>query len=141
MEQAPEVDAELLKTLARTHLGTELPLGPIKDPVTDEIFNFLELANDVAHRPQHGYSKFHIGHQDPRFHPKHLHSNVRWQLKSSNDFQKTMDSRVARIAYMIDCFTRTGQQELFDKAMTELSALPAALALKAGPLSTPKTPN
>jgi hypothetical protein len=94
----------------------------------DEAFDFRELANDIAHKPQHGYSRFHIGHQDPRFHPKHLQKNVRWQLKASNDFQKTMDSRVARIAYMIDCFTRTGQRELFDNAMAELSALPAALA-------------
>jgi hypothetical protein len=128
MENAPIVDRELLKTLFKTYLGVALPEGPIKDPVTDEVFDFRELVNDVAHKPQHGYSKFHIGHQDPRFHPKHLHLNVRWQLKSSNDFQKTMDSRVARIAYMIDCYTRTRQQELFDNAVAELSVLPFELA-------------
>jgi hypothetical protein len=130
MANAPVVDQELMKSLSLTHLGVPLTPGPTKDPLTDEVLDFTELVNDVVHKPKHGYSKFHIGHQDPRFHPKHLHQNVHWQFKASNDFQTTMDIRVARIAYEIDRFTRTGDKQLFDRAMEELALLSATLLKK-----------
>jgi hypothetical protein len=130
MVNAPVVDEELMKTLSLTHLGSPLPTGPTKDPLTDEPLDFIDLVNDVVHKPKHGYSKFHIGHQDPRFHPKHLHQNVHWQFKTSNDFQTTMDIRVARIAYEIDRFTRTSDKQLFDRAMEELALLSATLLKK-----------
>ena len=111
MTNAPAVDSELPETLSARYFNGAIP-PEIVDPLTDEPLDYREMIKDVVTKPKHGYSKFHIGHQDPRFHPKHNAQNIRWQLKSSNDFQGTMDIRVARIAYRIDRLTRAPDGEL-----------------------------
>ena len=123
MQNAPLIDQALATELRGRYLAetTNDTLGV--DPLTDEPLNYLDLIEDVVGRPKHGYSKFHIGHQDPKLQPKHVPSNIRWQLKASNDFQGTMDIRVARIAYLTDQFTRTGDSRLIDAAQRALACL------------------
>lgn len=123
MRNAPAIDRAYLEGLSQKYFGAALPDTCTRDPLTDEELDFKDLVDDVVDNPKHGYSQYHIGHQDPRFHPKHIHKNVRWQKKASNDFQTTMDIRVARIASKVDQFTRTKDKALFETAMKELREL------------------
>jgi hypothetical protein len=127
MKNAPKVDADMFSNLATKYLP-DLQINAITcDPVTDQPLDYIELVKDVVTEPTHGYSRFHIGHQDPRFHPKHVNRNIRWQLKASNDFQGTMDIRVARIAFQIDQFTRTSDVGLLQNAKDELKTLAVSI--------------
>src|SRR5262249_44070255 len=116
MRNAPQIDRDFLISLSTKYFGRRSSDGNITDPLTEEPLDYSELVHDVVTKPKHGYSKFHIGHQDPRYHPKHTPNNVRWQLKSSNDFQQKMDIRVARIAFKIDQFTRAPAGHLLKEA-------------------------
>jgi hypothetical protein len=144
MRNAPDIDRSFVNELSAKYL-TSLPVQPTKDPLTNEVLDYTELVADIVDKPKHGYSKFHIGHQEPKLSPKHLPGNVRWQLKASNDFQGSMNIRVARIAFRIDQFTITRDPELLREATRELEELsqampPAASATPspaAKPLSTP----
>lgn len=122
MRNAPAVNQELVAAISSKYFGKAPPNEVTRDPVTDEELDWNELVDDVVEKPKHGYSRFHIGHQDPRTQPKHLPQNIRWQLKASNDFQDGMDIRVARIAYSIDQLTRTGDPHLVEE-ITQAFAL------------------
>ena len=123
MRNGPQIDMEFASALSRKYFGSAIALEPTTDPLTDEVLGYTELRRDVVEDPKHGYSRFHIGHQDPKTHPKHRPDNVRWQLKTSNDFQGTMAIRVARIAFHIDQFTRTQEPRLIEEATAALEEL------------------
>lgn len=123
MANAPKIDESDVNDMSVKYFGHPISREVTTDPVSDEPLDYLELVSDVVTAPRHGYSRFHIGHQDPRTQPKHLPANVRWQFKASNDFQGTMDVRVARIAYRIDEYTRTGNTALLDEAGDALEQL------------------
>ena len=129
MSDAPRTDRGLVDELSIRLLGSPLSDDPLRDPVTDEVLSYSELIRDVVEKPKHGYSKFHIGHQDPQSHPKHDPENVRWQLKSSNDFQGTMDVRVARLAFRIDELARNPQARTLDEVREGLAQLCRDLGL------------
>ncbi|MFI5181432.1 MAG: hypothetical protein ACHQPI_08590 [Thermoanaerobaculia bacterium] len=135
MQNAPRVDTEFRATITRKYFPDAVTEGVTTDPLTDESLDYSELVEDIVGAPRHGYSKFHIGHQDPRSQPKHLPGNIRWQLKTSNDFQGTMDIRVARIAYRIDQFTRNRNPGLFEEAYLALIELGGEAAAR-----VPSTP-
>jgi|GEM_PF-2487940 len=139
MRNAPEIDKSFLNDLAAKYLSSA-PVQPTNDPLTDEVLDYPELVADIVDKPKHGYSKFHIGHQEPKLSPKHLPGNVRWQLKASNDFQGSMNIRVARIAFLIDQFTTTRDPELLRKATRELDELGRAMPpVSGGSLTIPAT--
>jgi hypothetical protein len=123
MRSAPDIGGDRIAELSRKYFDGTTAGRATSDPLTGEILDYRGLVQDIVEKPQHGYSKFHIGHQDPRSHPKHLPGNVRWQLKTSNDFQGRMDVRVARIALRIDELTRNpsgGAVEEIAGALTQL---------------------
>lgn len=132
MRNAPEADRSFLNELASKYL-TSAPVQPTTDPLTDEVLDYGELVADIVDKPKHGYSKFHIGHQEPKLSPKHLPGNVRWQLKASNDFQGSMNIRVARIAFRIDQFTTRRDPELLREATRELEELGRVMPPAAAP--------
>lgn len=107
MRHAPTANQALVARVTSRYFPNAPIAEVTRDPLTDEVLDWNELVQDIVEKPKHGYSRFHIGHQDPRSHPKHMPGNVRWQLKASNDFQDGMDIRVARIAFSIDLLTRT----------------------------------
>lgn len=129
MSDAPRTDRGLVDELSTRLFGSPLSDDPLTDPVTDVVLSYPELIRDVVENPTHGYSKFHIGHQDPKSHPKHAPANVRWQLKSSNDFQGTMDVRVARLAFRIDDLARNPQASTLDEVREGLAQLCRDLGL------------
>lgn len=123
MQDSPQVDRDFVTALARKYFEDTGAGESTRDPLTDEPLSYPELVEDIVNNPKHGYSRFHIGHQDPRFQPKHNPGNVRWQSKKSNDFQGTMDIRVARIAYRIDQYLRNNDPQLLEEARKALAAL------------------
>jgi len=117
------MDTALANDLSIKYFGHPMTKRVTVDPLTDESIDYAELIADVVTSPQHGYSRFHIGHHKPSQQPKHLPGNVRWQFKASNDFQSTMDVRVARIAYRINEYVDTGQESLLEEALDALDTL------------------
>src|SRR5207247_10864913 len=130
MRDGPSADRGLADSLSVKYFGTAIPEEMTKDPLTDEVLDYGQLVDDVVTRPKHGYSRFHIGHQDPRSQPKHRPKTVRWQLKASNDFQGTMDIRVARIALRIDTLTRNPQADTAREVSEAFARLCEELGLR-----------
>lgn len=129
MQNAPDVDERLIADISERHFAALGLSDHTLDPLTDEVLNWDELVEDVVTNPVHGYSRFHIGHQDPKLQPKHMPANVRWQLKPSNDFQDGMDIRVARIAYKIHLLTQTADAQLVGQVLDAFRGLCDSLGM------------
>lgn len=129
MRNAPSVDTQLLNDVWERNFPS-IPRAPeTSDPITDEALDWNELVADIVDRPVHGYSLFHIGHQNPKLRPKHRADNIRWQLKPSNDFQGGMVAPVARIAYRLNQLTEDPDASLLDDVMRALEQLMDELGL------------
>ena len=64
-----------------------------------ERFNFQDLIAEGLN-PVHGYSSFHIGHEDPSIQPKHKPTNISWRTARSNLIQGNMTLRESRIYFI-----------------------------------------
>jgi hypothetical protein len=120
MRNSPQIDANQRDTLRLRYCPDTADVTI--DPLTDQSLDYNELVEDIVTKPLHGYSRFHIGHQDPKLQPKHMPGNVRWQFKASNDFQGAMAIQVARIAFLLNEFKRTGDKDLLERAQEALKA-------------------
>lgn len=129
MRGSPRVE-DLPNELSVKHFGSSLPDETAADPLTDEVFVYADILDDVVTNPTHGYSRFHIGHQDPGVQPKHTPTNIRWQLKESNDFQGTMHVRVARLALAINNLMENPHQGAVEEIVDGLAALCSDLGLR-----------
>jgi hypothetical protein len=130
MHNPPEIDQGLIKHISEKYFGVPVEEDSTKDPITDEPLSYPDLVADVVGKPVHGYSKFHIGHQNPTIHPKHTPSNIRWQLKASNDFQGPMDVRVARIAFRINELTNNPDPSKVEEIEHNLDVLCRQLGIE-----------
>lgn len=101
---APEIEDELLNTLSLRYLNRNLIPNSYKDSLLLEFLDFNELVEE-AENPTHGYSHFHIGHENPQLETKHVPENVAWRTLRSNLIQGNMTLREARI-YIIKLIAR-----------------------------------
>ena len=102
-ENAPPL-AEEVRPLFETYLGKTIKPGTYQDALLLEKLNYNKLRDDCL-APKHGYSVYHIGHQDPTRSPRHVPDNVAWRTSRSNLIQGNMTLREARI-YLVKLIGR-----------------------------------
>ncbi|MEY2453583.1 MAG: hypothetical protein QOD92_3157 [Acidimicrobiaceae bacterium] len=89
---APDVGDEARDLLA-SYLGKQPQAGTYRDVLTLERLDYEHFANEP---PQHGTSEFHIGHDNPTLHPRHVPENISWRTLRSNLIQGNMTLVEAR---------------------------------------------
>jgi hypothetical protein len=94
-DNAPEIAAEP-RDLFEWYLEKPIRTGTYQDALLLEKLDYHTLRDDAL-APQHGYWVYHIGHQDPTLHPRHVPANVAWRTSRSNLIQGNMTLRQARI--------------------------------------------
>jgi hypothetical protein len=94
-ENAPEISDEA-RLLFERYLEKQIARGTYRDALLLERLDYHTLR-DNALAPQHGYGVYHIGHQDPTLHPRHVPRNVAWRTSRSNLIQGNMTLRQSRI--------------------------------------------
>lgn len=87
---------EEARSLFESYLQKKIKKGTYKDALLLETLDYHKLRDDAL-SPQHGYGVYHIGHQDPTLHPRHVPKNVAWRTSRSNLIQGNMTLREARI--------------------------------------------
>lgn len=91
---APEIGESVRRVLAK-YIGHPPVAGTYRDGLTKERLDYNDFLNEAL-TPKHGYSKFHIGHDDPSQSPKHTPENISWRTMRSNLIQGDMTLREAR---------------------------------------------
>jgi hypothetical protein len=89
---APDVSDEALDLLT-IYLGKRPERATYRDVLTLERLDYEHFANEA---PQPGTSEFHIGHDDPTLHPRHVPGSVSWRTLRSNLIQGNMTLVEAR---------------------------------------------
>jgi hypothetical protein len=84
------------RELFERYLGKKIKKGTYQDALLLEKLEYRKLRNDAL-SPQHGFGVYHIGHQNPTLHPRHVPQNVAWRTSRSNLIQGNMTLREARI--------------------------------------------
>jgi len=102
-ENAPPL-TDAARMLFESYLGRAIRAGTYQDALLLEKLDYNRLRDDAL-SPQHGYSVYHIGHQDPRRSPRHTPDNVAWRTSRSNSIQGDLTLREARI-YLIKLIGR-----------------------------------
>jgi hypothetical protein len=102
-ENAPPLDEER-RPLFESYLRKSIEPGIYQDALLLEKLDYNKLRDDCL-APKHGYSVYHIGHQDPTQSPRHVPDNVAWRTSRSNLIQGNMTLREARI-YLIKLIGR-----------------------------------
>jgi hypothetical protein len=102
-DNAPALPQEA-KSLFESYLGKSIEPGTYRDALLLEKLDYYRLRDDALN-PQHGYSIYHIGHQDPTRARRHVPNNVAWRTSRSNLIQGNMTLREARI-YLIKLIGR-----------------------------------
>ena len=95
-DNPPALDLEVRKLLERHYIGEALESGTYKDSLLLERMDYRNFVAEIEN-PKHGFSNFHIGHEDPTIHPKHIPANITWRSSRSNLIQGDMTLREARI--------------------------------------------
>lgn len=103
-EDPPNIDDDERDIIKRHYIGAPLQPGTYKDSLLLESMSYPDFAAEAA-APTHGTSNFHIGHEDPTIHPKHIPENIMWRSHRSNLIQGNMTLRQARI-YIIKLIGR-----------------------------------
>jgi hypothetical protein len=103
-DNAPAVPDEIRQLLEEDYVGQPIIAGSYRDSLLLESMDYLLLVRE-AENPRHGSSQFHIGHEDPTIHPKHVPHNISWRSHRSNLIQGNMTLREARI-YIIKLIAR-----------------------------------
>lgn len=98
-DNAPALPDEFRAIMETHYLGHPIIPGSYRDKLLLEKFNFLDLVNEGLN-PTHGHSGFHIGHENPRIHPRHVPDNIGWRTFRSNLIQGDMTLREARIYFL-----------------------------------------
>ncbi len=116
-DNAPQIkDAAFRKILEDKYLGHVIEPGRFRDRLLLEHFDFNKLVAE-GHKPTHGHSEFHIGHEDPTLTPKHAADNVSWRSYRSNLIQGNMTLREARVYFikLIGRYFELGEIEVASK--------------------------
>jgi len=103
-DNAPVVPNDIRALLEKDYVGQPIIAGSYRDSLLLESMDYLDLVRE-AEQPRHGSSQFHIGHEDPTIHPKHVPYNISWRSHRSNLIQGNMTLREARI-YIIKLIAR-----------------------------------
>jgi hypothetical protein len=98
-DKAPALPDPLKSHLEKFYVGHPLAPGTHRDSLLLERFDFDEFLKEAT-APQHGYSGFHLGHEDPSLKPKHQPENITWRTFRSNLIQGDMTLRAARIYFV-----------------------------------------
>lgn len=69
---------------------------PYLDPLLLKPLNYKDFLFETLN-PVHGNSNYHLGHINPKIHPKHIPGNVRWMYRKSNLIQGDMTLQEAKI--------------------------------------------
>jgi len=99
-DNAPIINDQKFKAiLENKYLGHSIAPGTFQDSLLLEKLDFNDIVNK-SKTPTHGYSDFHIGHEDPKLKPKHQPDNIQWRSHRSNSIQGNMTLREARIYFL-----------------------------------------
>lgn len=98
-DKAPALPEPLKGHLEEFYVGHPIMPGTHRDSLLLERFDF-DVFLDEGMNPKHGYSLFHMGHEDPTLKPKHQPENVTWRTFRSNLIQGDMTLREARIYFV-----------------------------------------
>jgi hypothetical protein len=110
----------LRHVLEERYLGQAIEPNTFKDSLLLERFDFNDLVSEGLN-PVHGYSSFHIGHEDPTKHPKHIPANVQWRTYRSNMIQGNMTLPQARLYFvkLIARYFELGEIQIVGEAPPE----------------------
>lgn len=79
---APDLP-ERLQLIFNNYVKKPIVSQSYKDPLTKEYLCFEKFCIE-SNNPIHGHSQFHIGHHNPKLHPKHTPNNINWRTHRSN---------------------------------------------------------
>ena len=103
-DEPPEIQDDVRDILEDHYMGTPMGAGTYEDSLLLEKMSYPAFAAE-ADAPTHGASNFHIGHENPTIHPKHVPENIMWRSHRSNLIQGDMTLRQSRI-YIIKLIGR-----------------------------------
>jgi hypothetical protein len=91
-DNAPAVD-EATSAILAPYIGHLPRGGTYRDVLTLERLDYNHFIGEAQ---RHGLSDFHIGHDDPTLHPRHVPDNISWRSLRSNLIQGDMTLTEAR---------------------------------------------
>lgn len=104
-DNAPDFPASAIKSeIQACYLNVAMKPGTFRDSLLLERFDYNEMVQEYS-ESIHGFSNYHIGHEDPTLKPKHLPGNIAWRTHRSNLIQGDMTLRESRI-YLVKLIGR-----------------------------------